>query len=197
MRDTGSAEVALTPGILGSDAVSLGQSEAVRYGWVTYSQSGGRGFEPPAVHQLSKAAESRGGTGGAESPAPAAALAGAPARRTFYGPPTPESALAPRPSRWKALAIYGGGELADLGSTAAMRRAGWREGNPVLALPLPAVAVLKAALVPALVHFDLKRQRTSSHAKRERILYVAGRVALTAWNVHRARGLRTITESGR
>jgi hypothetical protein len=79
------------------------------------------------------------------------------------------------------LALYTTGEALDLASTLYFKSHGVREANPLLQrneVMIPA----KVALVAVLTYMDKKRQ-PHHRTKTDRIIYVAGRVVLTVWNV--------------
>jgi hypothetical protein len=105
---------------------------------------------------------------------------------TFHGPPTPSSALA-KTNVAAPLAIYTLGEAFDFASTQAFRRSGVSEANPLFFGGKPSVMIpMKLGLIAGMTLLDLRAQR-SHHVKRDRILYAAGRFALTAWNERQAR----------
>lgn len=101
--------------------------------------------------------------------------------------PTSATALAPEPRIGPPVALYTLGETMDAVSTLHFRSRGVREANPLLFGGRPAVLVpAKVAMIAALTYFDLRGQRSSSHTTRRRVLYMAGRVLLTGWNIHQA-----------
>jgi len=87
----------------------------------------------------------------------------------------------PKSSTLRPLALYTTGEALDLASTLYFKSHGVREANPLLQrneVMVPA----KVALVGVLTYMDKKRQ-SHHRTKTDRIIYIAGRVALTVWNV--------------
>lgn len=92
------------------------------------------------------------------------------------------------------LALYAAGEAADFASTMRFRARGWQEANPLMRGSAGIVAVKKLGLVAALTALDVHMQRHKGPTKRRRIVYLASRALLTAWNLKQASGLHTIHE---